>query len=274
MFERYTEKARRTIFFARYEASQLGSPYIETEHILLGLLREDEALIHRLLPNADYESIREQVVSHIPIGKKVSTSVDLKLSNEGKRVLAYAAEEAERLADRHIGNEHLLLGLLREQKSYAAQILQQCGADLPVLRARISELPNPWDDPKNYPFRGSKAWRETVEIHGSAWDGEYVIAMVSDCRRFLWQKQVFTAPDMVVRRSDGRISFDRKLAEDSANFELVEGGWNEVGCIICHWQLMESENPVHGTGYTNGRDWLCTECYEKFLAPGSGAKAS
>lgn len=179
MFERYTEKARRTIFFARYEASQLGSPYIETEHILLGLLREDKVLIHRLLSNADSESIREQVVSHISPGKKVSTSVDLKISNEGKRVLAYAAEEAERLADRHIGNGHLLLGLLREQKSYAAQILQQCGADLAVLRARISELPKPWDDPKSYPFRGNKPAEETVEIHGSAWDGEYVTAMVS-----------------------------------------------------------------------------------------------
>jgi len=274
MFERYTDKAGRTIFFARYEASQFGSPYIETEHILLGLLREDKALIHRLLPKADYQSIREQVVSHIPTVNKVSTSSDLPLSNGGKRALAYAAEEAERLADRHIGNEHLLLGLLREQKSYAARILQQCGADLPVLRARISEVPKPWDDPKSYPFRGSKPAEETVEIHGSAWDSEYVIAMVSDCRRFLWQKQVFTAPDMVVRRADGRISFDRKLAEDSANFELVERGWKEVGCIICHWQLTESENPVQGTGYTNGRDWLCTECYEKFLAPGSGAKAS
>ncbi len=116
MFERYTEKARRVIFFARYEASQFGSPYIETEHLLLGLLREDKALTNRFLrSHASVESIRKQIEGHTTIREKVSTSVDLPLSNECKRVLAYAAEEAERLSHRHIGTEHLLLGLLREE---------------------------------------------------------------------------------------------------------------------------------------------------------------
>jgi len=98
MFERYTEKARRVIFFARYEASQFGSPYIETEHLLLGLLREDKALTNRFLrSHASVESIRKQIEAHTTIREKVSTSVDLPLSNECKRVLAYAVEEAERL---------------------------------------------------------------------------------------------------------------------------------------------------------------------------------
>ena len=111
MFERYTEKARRVIFFARYEASQFGSPYIETEHLLLGLLREDKALTNRFLrSHASVESIRKQIEGHTTIREKVSTSVDLPLSNECKRVLAYAAEEAERLSHKHIGTEHLLLG--------------------------------------------------------------------------------------------------------------------------------------------------------------------
>jgi ATP-dependent Clp protease ATP-binding subunit ClpA len=109
MFERYTEKARRIIFFARYEASQFGSPYIETEHLLLGLLREDKALTNRFLrSHASVESIRKQIEGHTTIREKVSTSVDLPLSNECKRVLAYAAEEAERLSHKHIGTEHLL----------------------------------------------------------------------------------------------------------------------------------------------------------------------
>src|SRR5215467_12247609 len=97
MFERYTEKARRVIFFGRYEASQFGSPYIETEHLLLGILREDKALCNRLLkPVGAGEAIRKAVEQHSVPFKKVSTSVDLPLSNEGKRVLAYAAEEGER----------------------------------------------------------------------------------------------------------------------------------------------------------------------------------
>ena len=75
MFERYTEKARRVIFFARYEASQFGSPYIETEHLLLGLLREDKALTNRFLrSHASVESIRKQIEAHTTIREKVSTA--------------------------------------------------------------------------------------------------------------------------------------------------------------------------------------------------------
>jgi ATP-dependent Clp protease ATP-binding subunit ClpC len=138
MFERYTEKARRVIFFARYEASQFGSPYIETEHLLLGLLREDKALTNRFLrSHASVESIRKQIEGHTTIREKVSTSVDLPLSNECKRVLAYAAEEAERLSHKHIGTEHLLLGLLREEKCFAAEILQERGLRLPMIREEL-----------------------------------------------------------------------------------------------------------------------------------------
>src|SRR5690242_9724813 len=131
--------ARRVIFFARYEASQFGSPYIETEHLLLGLLREDKALTNRFLrSHASIESIRKQVEGHIPVREKVSTSVELPLSQECKRVLAYAAEEAERLAHKHIGTEHLLLGLLREDKSFAAEILHERGLRLSTLREELS----------------------------------------------------------------------------------------------------------------------------------------
>jgi len=138
MFERYTEKARRVIFFARYEASQFGSPYIETEHLLLGLLREDKALTNRFLrSHASVESIRKQIESRTTIREKVSTSVDLPLSNECKRVLAYAAEEAERLSHKHIGTEHLLLGLLREEKCFAAEILHERGLRLPTIREEL-----------------------------------------------------------------------------------------------------------------------------------------
>jgi ATP-dependent Clp protease ATP-binding subunit ClpC len=141
MFERYTEKARRVIFFARYEASQFGSPYIETEHLLLGLLREDKALTNRFLrSHASIESIRKQVEGRTPIRDKVSTSVDLPLSQECKRVLAYAAEEAERLSHKHIGTEHLLLGLLREDRSFAAEILHERGLRLSTIREELGRV--------------------------------------------------------------------------------------------------------------------------------------
>ena len=141
MFERYTEKARRVIFFARYEASQFGSPFIETEHLLLGIIREDKALTNRFL-RSQVESIRKQVESQTVVREKTSTSVDLPLSNESKRALAYAAEEAERLTNKHIGTEHLLLGLLREEKCFAAQILAERDIQLSHIREELARQPH------------------------------------------------------------------------------------------------------------------------------------
>jgi ATP-dependent Clp protease ATP-binding subunit ClpC len=141
MFERYTEKSRRVIFFARYEAAQCGSPLIETEHLLLGLLREDKALTNRFLrSHASVESIRREIEAHTTLREKVSTSVDLPLSNECKRVLAYAAEEAERLGHKHIGTEHLLLGLLREESCFAAELLNERGLKLEKVREELSHV--------------------------------------------------------------------------------------------------------------------------------------
>src|SRR6202007_2851436 len=85
------------------------------------------------------ESIRKQMEGHTTIREKVSTSVDLPLSNECKRVLAYAAEEAERLAHPHIGTEHLLLGLLRESESFAAVLLMERGVDAKSVRETLSK---------------------------------------------------------------------------------------------------------------------------------------
>ncbi len=139
MFERYTEKARRVIFFARYEATQYGSPYIETEHLLLGLLREDKALANRFLrTHGVIESIRKEIESRITIRDRISTSVEVPLSAECKRVLNYAAEEAERLNHKHIGTEHLLLGILREEKSFGAELLQERGLRLSTLREEVA----------------------------------------------------------------------------------------------------------------------------------------
>jgi ATP-dependent Clp protease ATP-binding subunit ClpC len=143
MFERFTEKARRVVFFARYEASQFGSPYIETEHLLLGLLREDKALTNRFLNSPGTpEAVRKEIEQHTTIREKITTSVDLPLSNESKRVLAYASDEAERFSHKHIGTEHLLLGLLREEKSFATKLLYDRGVRLDPVREQLSQFPH------------------------------------------------------------------------------------------------------------------------------------
>src|SRR6266699_5488609 len=103
MFERYTQAARKVIFHARFEASRFGSENIETEHLLLGFLRSDGPLALRLLKAPErIESIREQIEKQIPHREKVAISVDLPLSHDCKRALAYGAEAAERLNHKHL----------------------------------------------------------------------------------------------------------------------------------------------------------------------------
>ncbi len=144
MFERYTEKARRVIFFARYEASQFGAIQIEAEHILLGLIREDRNLTYRFFhrSHATVESIRREIEGRTVLRERIPNNIDLPLAGEAKRVLAFAAEESERLGNRHIGTEHLLLGLLREENSVAAEILYERGLRLSDIRQDLMRQAN------------------------------------------------------------------------------------------------------------------------------------
>jgi uncharacterized protein (TIGR02246 family) len=140
MFERYTEKARRVIFFARYEASQYGNHTIESEHLLLGVLREDRALMRRFLgPSGSMAEIRCEIEKQIPRGERISTSVEVPLSVECQKILNKAVEEADRLANRHIGTEHLLLAMLGFEKSLAARILKARGAKAAEIREQIAK---------------------------------------------------------------------------------------------------------------------------------------
>ena len=140
MFERYTERARRVIFFARYEASEFSSPYIETEFLLLGLLREDKYVVVRWLGDGDWQTIlREEVAKRVFSSTRIPTSVDLPLSGESKQVLGFAAEEAERLGHRTIGTEHLFLGLLRDPGSRTAKILTDRGVNASTIRETLAK---------------------------------------------------------------------------------------------------------------------------------------
>src|ERR1035441_7534940 len=115
MFERFTEKARRAVFFARYEASQHGTPYIETPSLLLGILKENRELMARLLRTGteEYPQLIADVEALFPkFSGKISTSVDLPLSRVAKLALNCAAEEAGRRHHKAIDPLHLLWGLL------------------------------------------------------------------------------------------------------------------------------------------------------------------
>ena len=149
MFDRYTEKARRVIFFARFEASQFGSTSIESEHLLLGILREDKGLVHQYLrSDTSIEDIRTRIEAHSGKRKPIPTNQDLPLSKEARRVLTYAEEEAKELASTTIGTEHLFLGLLRAKSSLAASLLSEHGIKISAVR---DEPPAPAPDPLPQP---------------------------------------------------------------------------------------------------------------------------
>src|ERR1700732_3544909 len=140
MFERYSEKASRAIFFARYEARLFGSSNIETEHLLLGLLREDRALARLVLGSREtLETIRREVEAHVPFAENVSTSVEMPLATDSTRIVTFAAEEANDLNHQYVGVEDLYLGILREEKCLAARILQARGVEIHAIRQRIIE---------------------------------------------------------------------------------------------------------------------------------------
>ncbi len=142
MFERYTEAARKSVFYSRYAASAAGCQYIEAVHLLVGVLQSDEELALRLLGSPEkIDRIRQRILT--APSKPAGTSVDLPFSDEGKRVLAYSAEESERLNHRHIGTEHILLGLARETKSPAAALLLEMGLTIEYLREAAARTPEP-----------------------------------------------------------------------------------------------------------------------------------
>ena len=142
MFERYTESARRALFFARYEVSQLGATSIETEHLLLGVSRAASGVVARVLIDAGLstETLRREIAGRAALGERTSTSVEIPFSRATERVLHFAAEEADRLTHAYIGVEHLLLGVLREDDAAAAPILHSHGVKLDRVRVAIDTM--------------------------------------------------------------------------------------------------------------------------------------
>ncbi|MGH9379383.1 MAG: ATP-dependent Clp protease ATP-binding subunit [Thermoanaerobaculia bacterium] len=142
MFEKYNEKARRALFFARYEASKLGSRVIESEHILLGILREGEETVHAILRRFDIrpEDLRREIEGDRVFIERISSTAELPLSEESKKILAYATHEAESMMHPSVGSEHLLIGILRVDECLAAETLVEAGLELPAIREEVLAL--------------------------------------------------------------------------------------------------------------------------------------
>jgi ATP-dependent Clp protease ATP-binding subunit ClpC len=143
MFERYTEEARRALFFARFETSQRGGTSIESEHLLVGLIREARGPVNAILAHFQVtpQTLLREIDARVPPQEPVPTAVEIPFNPEVQRALTNAEEEADRLRHLHIGTEHLFLALLGEDQSVAASVLNRQGVTLTAARQYIATLP-------------------------------------------------------------------------------------------------------------------------------------
>jgi hypothetical protein len=142
-FDRYTPKSRQALFFSRYAASQVGSATIDPEHVLLGLIRAGQGLTSRIFERSDLslEHARAELAPTI-LREPLPPAVEIPFGAETRQILRHTVEEADRLLHHDIGIAHVLLGILREERTIATTILRGKGMRLDTVRADIVHLLN------------------------------------------------------------------------------------------------------------------------------------
>ena len=142
MQERFTERVRKVISLARQEAVRLHHDYIGTEHLLLGLVKEGEGVAAVVLTNlgVNTDDLRRSVENAVDVGSETLVLGEVPLNQEARSCLNYALDEARKMNHTYIGTEHLLLGLLREERGVACQILQSLGLDIELVRNETTRL--------------------------------------------------------------------------------------------------------------------------------------
>ncbi len=106
---------------------------------------------------------------------------------------------------------------------------------------------------------------QTVTIHGDSWKWRDIADEVVACRAREWHQQAWSRRPALVHHTGGAVSLYVGQSFDPAKITLVPDGWSHDHCQICWWTLAESSDPVEGTGYTDGRSWICSECYDTFI---------
>ena len=142
MFDRFTDRAKKVMSFARQEAQKFNHEYLGTEHILLGLVQEGSGVAANVLKNMgiDLDKIRTEVEKIVKTGPNVVTMGQLPFTPRAKKVLELSMEEAGNLGHNYIGTEHLLLGLIKENEGIAAQVLMNLGVKLEDVREEVLDF--------------------------------------------------------------------------------------------------------------------------------------
>jgi len=171
MHERFTDRARKVMQLANQEAQRLNHEYIGTEHILLGLVKEGSAVAANVLNNLDIDvrKIRLEIEKIVRLGPDMLTMRKWPQTPRAKKVIDYAVEEARNFNHEYVGTEHLLLGLLREQKGVAAQVLMNLGLKLEDVHEEILFLhlnDPPWELPPitRKPDYPEDAWKKKPHL--------------------------------------------------------------------------------------------------------------
>jgi ATP-dependent Clp protease ATP-binding subunit ClpC len=142
MSNRFTERAQRVILIAQEEAKRLNHDYVGTEHILLGLIALGEGVAAQVLANlgVDLRRVRAEIEKIVGTGDNVMLLGEIPFTPRAKKVLELAVEEAQNMGHSHVGTEHLLLGLIREEEGVAAQVLENLGVRLDIVREEVISL--------------------------------------------------------------------------------------------------------------------------------------
>jgi ATP-dependent Clp protease ATP-binding subunit ClpC len=182
MFERFTDGARRAIVFAQDEARELNHSYIGTEHLLLGLMRDDEGVAARALRELEIrrDAVREQVTEAIGRGER-PPSGHIPFTPRAKKVLELSLRESLQLNHSYIGTEHILLGLVGEGEGVAAQVLVILGGSLNRVRDKVIELapPGTGEGPEvSSQFRRSRPGGPLDEVMRRLGAMEYRLAVI------------------------------------------------------------------------------------------------
>jgi ATP-dependent Clp protease ATP-binding subunit ClpC len=185
MFERFSPESRCAIYFAHHAALSAGAEAIDSDHLLLGLLRDPGARVNRILHLS--ERLREETAK----AKQFSTlsdSKDVPLTKDGKRVVAYAVQESDQFCDDWVDTNDLLLGILREKKCNAAKMLNRAGLDLVTMRCLVREnnasqagfgpVPESWQPDRRFPNPWPRALRKAF-IFGLAAGALLVVYLLS-----------------------------------------------------------------------------------------------
>lgn len=169
MWQRFTESARKVIFYAQEEAQNYGEGYVSTEHMLLGLFRGDTSTAYRAIAQigVDQNELKDALIAALPTNEK-RPAQDMTLTPRAKRVIDLAYDEARNLNNDYIGTEHLFLGLVREGDGLAAKVMEKFGISLEVARQAVLAAQDGQEPEPGTRIKGEQKthpewwWRQTM----------------------------------------------------------------------------------------------------------------